>query len=304
MKAAKGGRRKRKEATPRSLAYEKTQRSHRLYLPKRDSRHAASRAVHRRRWPPSSTPSTSLRDTWAFGRGTQYAIHRDTHALTHARTQVCMTVRGRRGERERERERRRVRRGNRGKRFPHTTPPLSRFVPTLSTHSFSPSFSFAPFATNDARARVLTRQIHAYDLSVREYVRTLRKRDTRARTNVKTTWPARNFHRRERLVSSRFPRRSAASRRFAALPRNPPRLSRFLLYLFERRSCSRSRYDAQLRRRLLHWERDLRMVPARCRFLIRRAPRRGGSFRPRFSLAVTRSSLLTRTWHVGRRQWT
>jgi len=102
MKAAKGGRRKRKEATPRSLAYEKTQRSHRLYLPKRDSRHAASRVVHRRRWPPSSTPSTSLRDTWAFGRGTQYAIHRDTHALTHARTQVCMTVRGRGGgERER-----------------------------------------------------------------------------------------------------------------------------------------------------------------------------------------------------------
>ena len=178
MKAAKGGRRKRKEATPRSLAYEKTQRSHRLYLPKRDSRHAASRAVHRRRWPPSSTPSTSLRDTWAFGRGTQYAIHRDTHALTHARTQVCMTVRGRGGG---ERERRRVRRGNRGKRFPHTTP-LSVDSCQLSRLTLFLLLSLSPPSPPMTRARACSRgrythMIWAYVSTYAHWEKEIRERE-------------------------------------------------------------------------------------------------------------------------------
>lgn len=193
MKVAEGGRRKREESSPcpaigpslariflslSPVAYEKTQRSRRLYLPERLTVRSVSGG-------PSATVATPPPPPLSHSVTLELSVEGHTaclytrtqtgaYACTHARTSVYDAARcekrrksARKG-REREREGRHARRGNRGKRFPHTTP-LGPFAPTLSAHSLSLSFflsfSFAPFATNDARARVLARQIHAYDLS-------------------------------------------------------------------------------------------------------------------------------------------
>lgn len=253
---------------------------------------------------PSPSPSIPLRDTWAFGGGTHSVlIHTEAcaHAYActrmHSRTSVY-DVRKRR-HKGKEREEEREREASRApweprKMFPAYHPPLALFAPTL-TLSFFLSRSFR----HQWCARAHTRQTRIRF----ERVSTRAHREERyaSENKRKTTWLARNFHRRERLVSGLAS--LAAPPRRSALPRNPPRRSCFLLYLFERRSCSRGRYS-QLRRRLLRRERDLRTVPLP--YSMRTAPRRivSVALLSRERLCAQHARLLARTWHVGRRQWT
>lgn len=132
-----------------SVAYEKTQRSRRLYLPERLTVRSVSggpSATVATPPPPPLSHSVTLELSVEGHTACLYTrIQTGAYACTHARTSVYDAARcekrrksARKG-RERERERRHARRGNRGKRFPHTTP-LGPFAPTLSAHSLSLSF--------------------------------------------------------------------------------------------------------------------------------------------------------------------